>query len=112
MAVDSAEASIYNPVCNYTYKEGRMMVKARHNMTMSKEVWNVLNELKKTLDKSISEILEEAVLEYFENHKYNLLYFKLMANTEPCDDEENEELTKILDSLTKEDIEVVRVEEM
>lgn len=88
------------------------MVKTRHNITMSKEVWTILNELKKSLDKSISEILEEAVLEYLERHKYNSLYFKLMANAELCDDEENEELTKILDSLTKEDMEVVRVEEI
>ena len=87
-------------------------MKTRHNIMIDDELWKTLSELKKTLDKSISQILEEAVIEYLERHKYNSLYFKLMASVPPCDDEENEELTKILDSLTEEDMEVVRVEEI
>jgi len=38
---------------------------------------------------------------------YNSLYFKIMATTEPCDPEENEELTRILDQMTEEDLEIV-----
>lgn len=79
---------------------------------MSNETWLILKELKKISDRSISEIIEEAVKEYLERHKINSLYFKLMASAPPCDDKENEELTKILDSLTEEDMEVVRVEEI
>ena len=50
--------------------------------------------------------------EYFEKHKFNSLYFKLMAAVPLRDEKENEELTKVLDSLTEEDLEVVRVEEI
>jgi len=88
------------------------MRKTRHNITMSDETWTILNELKKVLDKSASEILEEAVNEYLEKHRFNSLYFKLMATVPPCDEEENEELTQVLDSLTEEDTEVVKVERL
>lgn len=79
---------------------------------MSNEIWSILKELKRISDKSISEIIEEAVKEYIERHEIDSLYFKLMASVPPCDDEENEELTKLLDSLTEEDLEVVRDEEI
>ena len=86
------------------------MAKTRRNITMNNETWTVLNELKKVLDKSISEIVEEAVLEYLKKHKFNSLYFKLMTAVSPCDEKENEELTKILDNLTEKDLEVVEIE--
>jgi len=35
------------------------------------------------------------------------MYFKIMATSEPCDPEENEELTRILDQMTEEDLEIV-----
>ena len=79
---------------------------------MSNEIWSILEELKRISGKSISEIIEEAVKEYIERHEIDSLYFKLMASVPPCDDEENEELTKLLDSLTEEDLEVVRDEEI
>jgi len=88
------------------------MRKSRHNITMSDKTWTILNELKKVLNKSASEILEEAVNEYLEKHRFNSLYFKLMATVPLCDEKENEELTKALDSLSEEDTEVVKVERL
>ena len=79
---------------------------------MSNEIWSILKELKRISDKSISEIIEEAVKEYIERHKIDSLYLRLMASVPPCDEKENEELTKLLDSLTEEDLEVVRYEEL
>lgn len=39
--------------------------------------------------------------------KYNNIYFQIMSKVKFCDDEENEELTRILDDLTEEDLKVV-----
>ncbi len=88
------------------------MGKARHNIMMDDEIWKILSELKRIMGKSVSKILEEAVNEYLKRHRFNSLYFKLMATVPPCDEEENEELTKILDTLTEEDLEVVKVERL
>jgi len=88
------------------------MNKTRHNITMNESVWKILHELKKIQDRSISAILEDAVIEYLKKHGYNSLYFKLISTVPECDDKENEELTKILDSLTGEDLEVVKVEKL
>lgn len=78
---------------------------------MNDEVWTILNELRKTLDKSISKILEEAVHEYLKNHNFNSLYFKLVATAPLCDEKENEELAKTLDTF-EDDLEVVRIEKI
>jgi len=88
------------------------MGKARHNIMMDDEIWKILSELKRIMGKSVSKILEEAVNEYLKRYRFNSLYFKLMATVPPCDEEENEELTKILDTLTEEDLEVVKVERL
>ncbi|WP_036226246.1 ribbon-helix-helix protein, CopG family [Mesoaciditoga lauensis] len=79
----------------------------RHNITMDSETWKILEELKRIQNKSISEIIREAIKELLKNHKYNKVYFKLMANTPFCDEEENEELTKILDLLNEDDLKIV-----
>jgi hypothetical protein len=57
--------------------------------------------------KSASEIIETALWNLIKTEGYNSLYFKIMANAEPCDPEENEELTRILDQMTEEDLEIV-----
>lgn len=97
-------------VCVYT-QGGVNMSKTRHNITISKEKWAILSLLKKTLDKSYSEIIEEALSEYIEKLNINKVYLQLMS-VPFCDKEENEALTRELDSLTKEDLEVVKVEKL
>lgn len=95
----------------YIHKEGLNMSKTRHNITISEEKWAMLSLLKKALDKSYSELIEEAISEYLENRKINKVYLQLMS-VPFCDKEENEALTRELDSLTEEDLEVVKVEEL
>ncbi len=80
--------------------------KQRHNLTFSPEIWNILTELKRVQGKSISQVIEEAVKSHIKSKGYNGAYFKMMADSEYCDDRENEELTKVLDSLTELDLEI------
>ena len=82
--------------------------KERHNIMMTPSSWKVLKELRRVQGKSASEIIEMALWNLIKTEGYNSLYFKIMATTEPCDPEENEELTKILDQMTEEDLKVVR----
>lgn len=82
-------------------------VKKRHNITISPEVWEILTELKRLQGKSISEIVESVVKKTIQHEGYNPTYFKIMSSVPYCNDEENEELTKILDSLTEDDLKVV-----
>ncbi|WGS66019.1 ribbon-helix-helix protein, CopG family [Marinitoga aeolica] len=79
----------------------------RHNIMIDPETWKILKELKRIQNKSISEILREAINQLLNSKKYNKTYFKIMTNASYCDDKENEELTRILDSLTEKDLEVV-----
>lgn len=83
-------------------------IRKRHNIMLAQPTWIILKELKRIHEKSVSKILEEALWNYIETKGYNSLYFKLMADVKPCDDKENDELTKILDDMTEEDLEVVR----
>ncbi|MFB6226664.1 MAG: ribbon-helix-helix protein, CopG family, partial [Candidatus Paceibacteria bacterium] len=78
----------------------------RHSITISPEVWEILENLKQTKNKSISELIENAVKKQIKDEGYNATYFKMMADTEYVSDEENEELTKALDKLDDEDLEI------
>ena len=78
-------------------------MKERHNLTLSKETWELLRKVKEIEGKSISSILEESFLMYLKKKNYNPVYFKIMLTTPPCDSKEEEELTKILDRLSDED---------
>ncbi|MFC2083951.1 hypothetical protein ACFLS9_02740 [Bacteroidota bacterium] len=84
-----------------------MATKQRHSITLSPSVWNILKLLKKTQGKSISEILEISVRELVKKEGYNKTYFKIMATAKPVNDKENKELTKLLDSLNEDDLEIV-----
>lgn len=86
--------------------------KSRHNINLDPSVWLILNEIKRLTGESISQILEKATWEYLKVKGFNRAYFKLMLASEPCSDEENEELTKILDSLTEKDLEIARTQEI
>jgi hypothetical protein len=88
------------------------MTKTRHNITLSPKVWRILKELKRVQGLSISEILEAAILKTVKDENYNPAYFKIMANAQPCDEKENEELTKILDGLSEEDLKIAREYEL
>lgn len=87
-------------------------MRTRHNIMMDKETWDLLNEIKMITDKSISQIVEEAVKEYIDRHKNDSLKLMLLTTVPYVDDEENEELTKLLDELTPEDLEVAEIEEI
>lgn len=78
----------------------------RHNLTFSPEIWKILTELKRVQGKSISQVVEDAVRSHIRSEGYNKAYFKMMSDSEYCDDVENDELTKVLDSLTEPDLEV------
>jgi len=87
-------------------------MKERHNLTLSKETWELLRKVKEIEGKSISSILEESFLMYLKKKNYNPVYFKIMLTTPPCDSKEEEELTKILDNLSDEDLEIAEEYEL
>ncbi|WP_368494356.1 ribbon-helix-helix protein, CopG family [Marinitoga sp. 1138] len=96
-------------MCNYTSYtiEVIYMSLERHNIMIDPETWKILQELKRIQNKSISAILREAVNSFLETNKYNKVYFKMMANVPACDDQENKELTEMLETLTEDDLKVV-----
>ncbi len=81
----------------------REETKERHSIMMRPSAWKILNELKRLHNTSNSELLEEALWFFLKAKKYNPLYFKLMTTVAPCEPEENEELTKLLDDMTEDD---------
>lgn len=81
-------------------------LKTRHNLTFSPEVWKILSLLKETQNKSISEILEQAVLNLVKSEKYNGAYFKIMKTATFCDDVENAELISLLDRIARKDLDI------
>ena len=86
--------------------------KERHSITMSPLAWTILNKLKAIQKKSISSILEESLMNMIKEEGYNATYFKIMASASACNDEESKELTKILDSLREEDLEIAEEYEL
>ena len=86
--------------------------KERHNIMLKPSSWKVLKKLKRIQGRSASEIIEHALWNLIKTEGYNSMYFKIMATTEPCDPEENEELTRILDKMTEEDLKVSRSYEL
>lgn len=85
--------------------------KERHNLSFDPAVWALLKTLKKIHDKPISSIIEDAVKSMVKREGYNMDYFKLMALAEPCDSEEEKELTKLLESIDSKDLEDYEVDE-
>lgn len=79
--------------------------KERHNLVMSPRVWHVLSELKKIRSESISTLLENMVLQYIESENFDSVYFKVMSSPY-CDKAESDKISKALDSLTPEDMEI------
>ncbi len=86
--------------------------KERHNLILSSQLWSIVKEISRLTGKSISKIVEEATWKLIEKKGYNRAYFKLMSEILPCSDEENEELTRILNGLSEEDLEVVEEKEI
>jgi len=80
--------------------------KERHNLVMSPQVWHILSELRKIKSESISTILEDMVLNYLKNNNFDTVYFKIMSSPY-CDSNESLKISKALDSLTSDDLEIV-----
>jgi hypothetical protein len=85
---------------------GKNLTKGRHNLTISPDIWSILSELKKIRNQSIGEIIEDAVKKLIKDEKLNTTYFKIMRSAQFCDPKENEEITRILDNLTEDDLEI------
>jgi hypothetical protein len=83
-------------------------VKQRHSIVMSPQTWKTLEKIAEIKRKSLSQLLEEAVISMIKTEKINSAYFKIMSTVPYCDDDENEELTKMLDSLTEQDLTTVK----
>lgn len=79
----------------------------RHVIMMKSSAWKMLNVMKRKQGKSTSEILEAALVRYANEEGFNPLAIKIMNDLEACSPQENEELTKILDQMTEDDLEVV-----
>jgi len=96
-------------VCKCVNTQGGIFMnnlKERHNITMSAFAWEILKKLKVIQRKSISEIIEESLMRELKEKGYNPTYFKIMSSVLECDDKENAEITKALDSLKEDDLEV------
>ena len=87
-------------------------MRERHNITMSASAWEILKKLKVIQEKSISEIIEESLIRMLKEEGYNPTYFRIMSSVSECDDKENEEITKALDLLKEEDLEVAEEHEL
>lgn len=86
--------------------------KSRHNINLKNKTWSILQELKRIQNKSISNIIDEAIEKYLKDMGYNTLYFKLLTTLPEVSDEENSEILNELKSLTDEDMEVVKIEKL
>lgn len=87
-------------------------VRERHNIMINPKLWEILKRLEVIKGKSISKIIEESVIKMLKEEGYNTTYFKIMSSVLECDDKENEEITKVLDSLKEEDLEVAESYEL
>ncbi len=80
--------------------------KQRHNITIKEDIWNMLKEIKINERKqSISSLIED-LAKYYVKNNYNEAYYKLMATAEEISDKEQTQIEKILDSMSKEDLEI------
>jgi len=81
-------------------------VKLRKNLTISEDVWAILETLKRIQGRSISDIIENSVKKYVKLEKINPLYLKMMTdpNVKYMSQKENNEITTILDNMTEEDM--------
>ena len=83
------------------------MPKGRHNLTIDSEIWKTLGLIAEVQKKSsISSVIEDLVKFYISKNNINPLYFKIMASSDFCDDEENKQIIKSLDSLNEDDLEI------
>ena len=81
--------------------------KSRHNITMTPEVWSVLQELRRIKGQSISGLIETAIWAYIKAQGYSTAFFKIMSSAPLADEQENAELTAALDAITAGDLTVV-----
>lgn len=81
-------------------------MKLRKNLTISQDVWTVLEALKRIQGKSISDIIENSVKKYVKLEKINPLYIKMMTdpNVKRMSKKENDEITAILDNMTEDEM--------
>ena len=84
-------------------------MKLRKNLTISEDVWAILETLKRVQGRSISAIIENSVKKYVKLEKINPLYLKMMTdpNVKHMTKKENDEITAILDNMTEEDMKPV-----
>lgn len=83
-----------------------------HSIMMYPSSWKVLKALGHIQGKGAGEVVETALWKLIEAEGFNPMYFKIMASAEPCDPEENKELTEILDRMTEEDLKIVKSHEL
>jgi len=81
-----------------------MQTKQRRNITIKPSLWELLKKIGQIQGKSASSLIEESVLLYLKEENINEAYLKMMHVSE-VSDQENEEITKILDTLKPEDLE-------
>jgi len=81
-----------------------MQTKQRRNITIKPSLWELLKKIGQIQGKSASSLIEESVLLYLKEENINEAYLKMMHVSE-VSDQENEEITKILDTLKPDDLE-------
>lgn len=86
--------------------------KERHNIMINPFIWEILKKIEIIKRKSISKIIEESVIKMLKEEGYNTTYFKIMSSILECNDKENTEIIKVLNSLTEEDLKVAEEYEL
>jgi len=78
--------------------------KQRRNITIKPSLWKSLKQLGRIQGKSASSLIEESIKLYLKEENINEAYLKMMSVSE-VSDQENEEITKVLDALKPENLE-------
>ena len=80
----------------------------KHSVVIDEKLWSSLSSLSQKEGKSVQELVHQAIEDFLESYELK----KRIQEIPYVDDDENEELTRSIDLLTPEDLEIVKVEEV
>jgi len=82
----------------------------QYNIRLDEDIIKDVNDVAETYKTSVSELIREGLAKVIEEKK-NDVYYRLTHEVEECSKQETTEILNELNKLTKEDLEVVEVED-
>jgi len=79
--------------------------KIRKNITITPSLWKIIRTVGKVQGKSASSLIEESIKVYLKKENINMAYMKMMV-APYLDDDENAEISQVLDQLNEEDLDI------